>query len=276
MLAILAILYVTTIACGTVGSMLVVRNESMIADALSHSVLLGIVLAFFISHSLDSPLLVIGATIFGVITVFAIDSFMMSAKVNHDAATGVIFPFLFAIAVVLISIFARNVHLDMDMVLLGEIIFASLNTTTLFGIAVPISLIKSSLLLAVILLFFTLFYQKLQLLLFDPIHARAVGVRTQGLQIVIMLLVSLTTVISFDAVGSMTVICFMVAPAMTSLFWAKTFKQLLYYSSFIAIVSSTCGYFVAQLFDVTVSGTCTVIALLICCVSVLLKKLQSR
>lgn len=92
MFEVLLILMVIASSCGLLGSILVVKNQSMLADALSHSVLLGIVLGFFISHSLDSPLLIVGASLFGLLSVLAIDR-LHSRKIAHDAATGLVFSF---------------------------------------------------------------------------------------------------------------------------------------------------------------------------------------
>ncbi|NEW66602.1 metal ABC transporter permease [Carnobacteriaceae bacterium zg-84] len=262
MLDTLLILYLTALACGSLGTILVVRNESMIADALSHSVLLGIVLGFFISNSLDSPLLIIGAALFGVFTVFFIDKLMISPKITHDAATGLVFPLLFSIAVILISMFARNVHLDLDMVLMGEIIFASLNTTNIFGIDIPISLIKISIICFINILFLSMMYRRLSLFLFDSTQARLVGLKTKVLQTIIMLLVSFTTVISFDMVGSITVICFFVGPAMSALLFAKHYKQLLFLTALFSLLNCVIGFFTAIYLDVTVSGTTTTITLI--------------
>lgn len=259
---VLFILLAVASSCGLIGSVLVVRNQSLLADALSHSVLLGIVLGFFISHSLDSPLLMLGATLFGVVTVLAIEGFH-TRKLAHDAATGLLFTFFFSLAVLLISLFARNVHLDMDMVLMGEVLFAPLHRMEFFGWSLPVALGKSLLILGVNLLFFVLCYHSLVLYLFDKNHASLQGLATRWLEIVLLFLVSLTTVLSFESVGSMTVIVFLVAPAMTALPWVATFWQLLLVGQLLAAAIVCLGYSLATTFDLTMSGTCSVVALVL-------------
>ncbi|MFX3770206.1 metal ABC transporter permease, partial [Streptococcus suis] len=77
---------------------------------------------FFISQSLDSRLLIVGASLFGLFSVLAIDG-LDSRKIAHDAETGLVFSFFFAVSVVLISLFARNDQLDVDLVFQGEVRF---------------------------------------------------------------------------------------------------------------------------------------------------------
>ncbi|HEM5055090.1 TPA: metal ABC transporter permease [Streptococcus suis] len=275
MFEVLLILMVIASSCGLLGSILVVKNQSMLADALSHSVLLGIVLGFFISHSLDSPLLIVGASLFGLLSVLAIDR-LHSRKIAHDAATGLVFSFFFAVAVLLISLFARNVHLDVDLVLQGEVLFAPLHRMDVLAWSLPVSLVKSSLAWLVIVLFFVWAYHRLQVYLFDSNHARLSGLRTRILEMVILILVSLTTVLAFEAIGSMTVIVFLVAPSMAALRWVKSFWQLLLLGQGIAILTVVLGFLVANQLDLTMSGTCAVVSLFVVCSSIILKNTWSR
>lgn len=270
MLEVLLILLAVGSSCGLIGSVLVVRNQAMLADALSHSVLLGIVLGFFVSHSLDSPLLLFGAAVFGLLTVLAIEG-LHTRKLAQDAATGLLFTFFFALAVILISLFARNVHLDLDMVLMGEVLFAPLNKLDLFGLSLPLALVKSVGLLLVLLVFFFLNFQALTLYLLDKEQAKLQGIATKRLELGLIFLVSLTTVSSFDAVGSMAVIVFLLAPSMAALPWSKHFCQFLVLGQCCAILMIVLGFGLASWLDLTMSGTCSVMGLLTVCVSFFLK-----
>lgn len=270
MLEVLLILLAVGSSCGLIGSVLVVRNQAMLADALSHSVLLGIVLGFFVSHSLDSPLLLFGAAFFGLLTVLAIEG-LHTRKLAQDAATGLLFTFFFALAVILISLFARNVHLDLDMVLMGEVLFAPLNRLDLFGLSLPLALVKSVGLLLILLVFFFLNFQALTLYLLDKEQAKLQGIATNRLELGLIFLVSLTTVSSFEAVGSMAVIVFLLAPSMAALPWSKHFCQFLVFGQCCAILMIVLGFGLASWLDLTMSGTCSVMGLLTVCVSFFLK-----
>ena len=116
------------VACSLLGVFLVLRSMSMLTDAISHTILLGIVLSFFITHKLDSPLLIIGATLVGLLTVYLVELITDTNLVKEDAAIGIVLSVLFSIAVVLISKYTANIHLDIDTILLGEIAFAPFHT----------------------------------------------------------------------------------------------------------------------------------------------------
>jgi len=121
-------------ACALPGNFLVLRRMSMLTDAISHTVLLGIVLAFLAVGSLDSPFLIIGASLMGVLTVWLIELLYQSRLVASDSAIGLIFPLLFSIAVILVTRYAGNVHLDTDCILLGELAFAPFDRLIIHGI----------------------------------------------------------------------------------------------------------------------------------------------
>ncbi|HRJ76152.1 MAG TPA: metal ABC transporter permease, partial [Anaerolineales bacterium] len=122
------------VACSLVGVFLILRRMAMMSDAISHTVLLGIVLAFFVTKSITSPLLLIGAALMGVLTVSLVELLNRTQLVKEDTSIGLVFPALFSIAVILISRFAGDVHIDNDAVLLGELAFAPFNRVKLFGL----------------------------------------------------------------------------------------------------------------------------------------------
>src|SRR5690606_35691313 len=117
---ILLIAIVVAMACALPGVFLVLRRMALMSDAISHSILLGIVLAFFVTGDVTSPLLILAAAATGVLTVMLVELLNHTRLVREDAAIGLTFPFLFSIGVILIARFAGNVHLDTDAVLLGE------------------------------------------------------------------------------------------------------------------------------------------------------------
>lgn len=259
---ILIILIITALNCHLVGHIVVLRNESMIADALSHAILLGIVLGFFVFKQLDSPMLVVFAALFGVLTIAMINHLNRSIKINHDTATGLVFPLFFAIAVILITMYANNVHLDMDVVLMGEIIFAPLTRMDILGLSLSITLVKVIVNLIIIVVCGIYLYQPLKCYLSNPTQAKLAGINTNVLNHVLMILVALTTVMSFDSVGSISVIAFFVAPSLSILKGVKHYHQFLLTSSFMAMIIPIIGYFVAVHYDLTIAGATTSVALI--------------
>ncbi|MGH2103003.1 metal ABC transporter permease, partial [Aerococcus urinaeequi] len=250
----LSVVMITAVSCALLGVFLVLKNMAMVADALSHTVLLGIVLGYFIAGDLDSPILFVGAALFGVMTVYAIEYVVNKFAIQSDAATGLVFTLLFAIAIILISKYARNVHLDVDVVLSGEVVFATLNTMEIFGIQVPISFARMFVMLVINLAFVTVTYQQLKVSIFDPVYAKSIGVAVGLLNLILMTLVSITTVVAFDTVGAILVISLMVAPALSAHLLSKRLSIMLLVALLYGVINSVLGYYVAIYFNVSISG----------------------
>src|SRR5688572_30391349 len=140
------------ISCALLGCFLILRKMAMVGDAISHAVLPGIVIAFLISGSRDSVTMLLGAGLIGILTTFLIEFFHKKAKLQTDASIGVTFTWLFAVGVVLISLFAGKVDLDQDCVLYGEIAYVPLDTIITEGGSIgPRALYTMGIILTVII-----------------------------------------------------------------------------------------------------------------------------
>lgn len=256
----LFILILTSFACSILGVFLVLRRLSMVSDAISHSVLLGIVLAFFITKDISSVFLIVGATIFGVITTLAIELLIKSKRVSEDASVGIIFPLFFSIAVILITRYARNVHLDTEIVLVGEIILAPLHRIDFLGISLPKAMVQMSFVLLVNLIFVIAFFTKMKISSFDPIYSMVSGIAGVFMHYIFMALVSFTAVSSFESVGVILSIAFFIAPAASAYLISKDLKITLLLSGIYAIINSCVGYMLALKFNVSMSGVCATVS----------------
>lgn len=263
MIEVLFVLIITSLATSILGVFLVLRGLSMTTDAISHTILLGIVLAFFITSDLRSPWLIIGASIVGLITVYLIQVIVKTRLVKQDAAIGIVFTALFALAIILVSRYADNVHLDLDVVLMGEVLFAPLNRIEVLGFSIPNALWQLSILLIINITFVSLFYKELKLSTFDPVYAQIAGFSTTLIYYLLMTLVSITAVTAFDAVGSILVINFFVAPALTAYLLVKRLSHMIWLSFAFAIINSVSGYYIGYYFDVSMSGITSFVALVI-------------
>ena len=244
------------VACALLGVFLVLRRMAMMSDAISHTVLLGIVIAFFITRSITSPLLLVGAALMGVITVSLVELINRTRLVREDAAIGLVFPAIFSIAVIMISRFAGDVHLDTDAVLLGELAFAPFNRLRLFGADIgPEALFITGGILLLNLIFIALFYKELKLATFDPALAAALGFLPAVIHYALMTLVSLTAVGAFDAVGSVLVVAFMIAPPAAAYLLTDRLSRMLIYSALIGIFSAISGYWLAHFLDASIAGS---------------------
>lgn len=251
---ILLVLIITGIACNTIGVFLVLRNLSMISDAISHSVLLGIVLAYFITSDLNSPLLFIGAISFGILTVLSTETLIKISDIDEDSAIGVIFPIFFSLGVILLSRYARNVHLCVDTVLMGEVIMTPFNRAFLFGFNVPLAFKSMFYILLINISFVLLFFKELKLSSFDREFAVVSGFSLIFLHYSLMSLVSITSVMAFDTVGTILVISFLVCPAATALLITKDLKITYVVSSLISVLNVVLGFILAYNINVNIAG----------------------
>jgi manganese/zinc/iron transport system permease protein len=224
------------VSCALPGCFLILRRMAMMSDAISHSILLGIAVGFFVIRDLASPLLVLSAALTGVVTVSLVELLTRTKRVREDAAIGLIFPALFSIGVILISRYAGDVHLDVDAVLLGELAFAPFNRLTVLGIDIgPKGLYLMSGILLLNLFFILTFYKELKLSTFDAGLAGALGFSPVVIHYGLMTIVSITAVGAFDAVGSVLV--------------------LLAASSLIGVICAISGYWMAHALDVSIAGS---------------------
>jgi manganese/zinc/iron transport system permease protein len=247
---------VVAMACALPGVFLVLRRMAMMADAISHTVLLGIVLVFFVTRDLNSPWLILGATATGVLTVSLVELLNRTRLVKEDAAMGLIFPALFSIAIILISRFAGDVHLDTDAVLLGELAFAPFERLELFGLDLgPQALWLMLAVLALNVAFIALFYKELKLATFDAGLAAALGFSPALIHYGLMSVVSVTAVGAFDAVGSVLVVALMIGPAAAAYLLTDRLGHMLAYSAAIGVVSAVSGYWVAHWLDASIAGS---------------------
>jgi manganese/zinc/iron transport system permease protein len=247
-------------SCSLVGCFLVLRKMSMIGDAISHSVLPGIVIAFLVSGTRDSLFMMMGAAVLGLITVFLIQMFHQSG-VQSDASIGVVFTALFAVGVVLVSLYTRQVDLDLDCVLYGEIAYAPWNTLTVGGVDIgPKAVwgVGSAFLLS--LLVISLFYKQFKICSFDPAMAAAVGIPVMLFHYLLMTLVSLTTVASFESVGAILVVGMLIVPAATAYLLTEKLSVMIGISMGIGIISSVLGYYMAYVYDASIAGCMITVA----------------
>ena len=254
-LEIILIASAVAVACAIPGVFLVLRQMSMMSDAISHAILLGIVLAFFYVKNLSSPFLLIGAAATGVVTVTLTELIFHTKKVKEDASIGLVFPFLFSIAILLINLFAGQVHIDTDAVLLGELAFAPFNRLVFWGINLPHALWLIGAILMVNLIFVALFYKELKLATFDPGLAGVLGFSPIFIHYMLMIMVSITAVGSFDAVGAVLVVALMITPPATAYLLTNSLSRMLVLSGFFGILSALAGYGVAHWFDASIAGS---------------------
>lgn len=245
----------TSASCALLGNFIVLRGQSMMTDAISHTVLLGIVLAYILAETLDSPLLIIGASLMGLITVWTAETIMKKKYMTPDSTIGLLFPFFFSLAVILITHETGNVHLDTDSVLLGELAFAPFHRLYIGSVDIGAYPLYTSLaILALNSLMLILFYKEITIATFDSVTAKLMGFSPKVLHYGLMTLVSITAVVAFQSIGSILVIAFMIAPSMISALWVKTLRARIFLSILFGALSAILGTLTAIYLDVSLAG----------------------
>jgi manganese/zinc/iron transport system permease protein len=241
-------------AAALIGPFLVLRRNSMLSDAISHSIVFGIVTVWLLTGFASGPVQIAGAALTGVLTVFLTEALARSGRVKDDAAIGLVFPALFSAGVLLLNLYARDVHIDAHAVLLGEIGFVWLNTLEVAGYHVPQSLVWMGTMLAVNAGFVALFWKELKLATFDPVLAHAFGLRPRALFYGLLFLTSCTAVAAFDSVGAILFIAFVIVPPSTAYLLTDRLLTMVLLGVAMSAISSVAGYALAVLWDVSISG----------------------
>ena len=252
---------VVAAACALPGVFLVLRRMALMSDAISHAILPGIAIAFFILKDISSPLLILAAALTGLLTVSLVELLNRSRLIKQDSAIGLVFPALFSLGVVLISRYAGNVHLDMDAVLLGELAFAPFNRLELFGVDLGAkAFVIMSVIFVINLAFILAFFKELKLATFDSGLAAALGFSPAIIHYSLMGMVSITAVGAFDAVGSVLVIALMITPPAAAYLLTDKLSRMLIASVFFAVISAVSGFWMADFLDASIAGSMAVMS----------------
>jgi manganese/zinc/iron transport system permease protein len=230
------------LSCALLGNFLVLRKMSMMGDAISHAVLPGLAIAFFITLSRDSLPMFIGAALIGVITAVLTQTVHQLGKVEQSASMGVVFTVLFAIGLILIVRAANAVDLDPGCVLYGSIELIPLNTTSVFGVEVPKAVLSMGAVLVVDAVVVLLLWKELNLSSFDPALATTLGINAKLMHYVLMTLVAMTTVAAFESVGSIMVIAMLIVPAATAQLFARRLPAMVVLSLVITAIAAVFGH----------------------------------
>ncbi len=254
-LDIILIAILVSVSCAIPGVFLVLRRVAMMSDAISHSILLGIVLMFFLVRSTHSPLLLVGAVLTGMATVWITERIIHTRRLKEDAAIGLVFPTLFSIAIILISRYTGMVHIDQDAVLLGEIAFAPFNRLMIAGRDVgPVAAWTMGGVLIVNLTLASLLYKELKVSTFDPAFSATLGISPAVMYYLLMGSVSITSVAAFDAVGSILVVALMITPAATAYLLTHNLFRMVVFSSGIGAASAIAGYGLSMAYNTSIAG----------------------
>lgn len=260
-LEILAIACLISLSAALLGVFLVLRGVALMSDAVSHAILPGIAIAFLFVQQLNSPLLIIGAASAGLCTVFCSEWLIRTNRLKKDAAIGLVFPLFFSIGVIIISKYVRNIHIDADIILLGELAFAPFNRLGFWGFDLgPVAFWAAAVVFFLNSAFIFAFYKELVISTFDQELAYVFGFAPAALYYTLMSLTSITAVVAFDAVGSIVIVALMIIPPATAYIVTRRLHDMLLVSIILSLISPVLGYYLAAVYDVSIAGSIAVIA----------------
>jgi manganese/zinc/iron transport system permease protein len=230
------------LSCALLGNFLVLRRMSMMGDAISHAVLPGLAVAFLITGSRDSWPMFVGAALVGVLTAVLTQWVTHFGKVEESASMGVVFTALFAIGLILIVRAADHVDLDPGCVLYGAVETIAVDA---IGGGVPTAVWKLGGVLVLNALVVAVFYKELKITSFDPELATTLGISAGLMHYLLMTLVAVTTVASFEMVGSVLVVAMLIVPAATAHLLTDRLGAMIAVSLVVAFASAVGGHLLA-------------------------------
>ena len=276
--------FLITSACGLIGNYLILRRMALVGDAISHSILPGLAIAFLFSQSLKTLPMFVGALTAGIITTVLIELIHKKTRVKQDAAIGITFSTLFAVGVIIISFGQTDsVHLDAECVLYGEIAFVGLdliqtslgentlsiveripglnseiflngNTLTI----APPSVIRMAIVTAVTLLLILVFYKELLVTSFDSGLSSSLGINATLTHYALMGMLSVIIVSAFEAVGAILVIAMLILPGATASLLAHRLPKIFFLTLVHAVLSSIGGIHLATWLNCSPAGAMVV------------------
>jgi manganese/zinc/iron transport system permease protein len=236
----LLVLLCVASSAALVGSFLVLRKMTMLANSLSHTILLGIVMAYLATNQgiesieglaghFDIESMLLASLGVGILTAFLTEFLTKTAKLQEDASIGLVFTTLFALGILLVTLLTRSSHIGIEVVM-GNV--DALN-------AADVKLVFIVLLINLIL--FSLFFKEYKITTFDRGFAKALGFSALFFDYLLMVQVSATTIGAFRAVGALMVLAFITGPVLASRLLCNSLKWVLILSMTLGCAASLVG-----------------------------------
>lgn len=247
---------VVAMSCALLGCFLILRKMAMISDAISHAVLPGIVIAYVFNGELDYTIMLVGAIATGLITSILIEFLKEKVKIQADASIGITYTLLFAFGIILLSMY-DNIAIKSDHVLQGNLEFVAQDIWIYqedYNLG-PIAFWISLLTLFSIIAYVIIGFKGLKTTTFNPAFASLIGLSTAFWHYSLMSAVSVTTVVSFNSIGAILVIGFMIIPPATAYLITKRLKQMLWLACGFGTLASIVGFYLASYLNSSIAGS---------------------
>lgn len=256
--------FFVTAACGLVGNYLLLRRMALVGDAISHSLLFGLVVTFLIVQQISTLPMFLGAVVTGVLTVVLIEWIHSQSRVKPDAAICIVFTVLFALGVVILSVIETKgtIHLDPDCILYGEIALIPLESAFYVGEwnLGPFPVVRMGLVFIAVVIAIGVFYKELLVTSFDASLAQSLGIKRGVWHYGLMVALSIVIVSAFEAVGAILAIAMLIVPPMFAAQLSDRLQMRLLLTVLNAFLSSVIGYHFSVWLQCSVAGAMVVIS----------------
>lgn len=218
------------------GTLLVARKTTMLANALSHTVLLGIVISYLIFFksglphglSIDIKMMLMSATIAAVITSFLTEFFHKAFQLRQDVSIGLVFTMLFALSITLVTIFSRNAHIGIEMIM-GNVDALHID---------DIKIVYSA--LGIIGMVVLTFFREIYMTTFDSIFSNSVGISSKCFHYLIVITTSMVIMCAFRCVGFVLVLALLVGPPLIARLLVHRLSKVIYCSASLSVAFAIC------------------------------------
>jgi len=248
------------IMSGIVGSFIILRGMSLMGDAISHSVLPGVAIAYMLGINL-----VIGASLMGLLAAVLIGYIADRSALKNDTAIGIIFSAFFALGFILISLAESTTNLHH--ILFGNVL--AVNDS---------DLMLTAFILAAVVLFVVLFFKELLISSFDPTFAQAYGLKTTFLHYGLMVVLTLVTVSALQTVGIILIVAMLITPAAVGFLWTNSLSKMMIIASSVGVVSAIVGLYFSYTWNLASGPAIVLVAAAIFAISFILspKRFDNR
>ena len=243
------------------GTILHVRRQLLLGDAITHAVLPGIVLGYLFSGSRNSFYIYLGAVFSALVLTWFSQLLHRKAEMHEDSSLGVCFTLLFALGILLISAYSQHIDLDQECVLYGEIALAPFDALTIGGQEYGPRALWILCGLTLVNFFVIIFFlPRLVLTSFDALYARALGIQTAAWDYALMALIAISTVACLEVLGALLVVALLAIPSACARLLSKRIPIMILLTATAATISSICGYQLATFLNGSISASIAVVA----------------
>lgn len=245
------------VVSGAVGCFIILRGMSLMGDAISHAVLPGVAISYILGINFF-----VGAIIFGLLSSIIITFIKNNSIIKGDTAIGITFSSFLALGVILIGI--ANSSTDLFHILFGNILAVQdIDKWLTIGVSIAV--------LVVIVLFF----KELLITSFDPLMAKAIGMKVNFYHYLLMVLLTLVSVTAIQSVGTILIVAMLITPAATAYLYTNSLRKMIILSSSLGAVSSVLGLFIGYSFNIAVGSSIVITSAIIFAISFLVSPKQN-